>query len=1090
MLRARFLLPLFPLLLASCGSGGGSGGGSSNLLTVQSLPLPTTLLKADARGALLGSFFLEARGATLRLREFRAEVQGSFGKRLHLRNLLLVWDRDADQRYDPKRDLVLARLGIEQSKQGTLLRGPKLSRRLLPGKPERWLLVGDPGPGAMGASLSLSPGFGSVAAEGRGGRPRVVFAAARAGGSLRVEAPVFRADFLAESGGSRAALLAPRGLGVTRLLVGARTVAFEPPFASADKKGFVFPMLLPPLPPGPLVFRGLDAKGKELFRVDTGRRIGAGKGPARFVDASLTSLPRSHSFSQDASVADLDGDGLPDILLPSYAGQRDRILRNLGGGRFEEKGAAWLPALEADTVHIEPLDADGDGDIDLALAVEGGQNRLYLNQGDGRMKDVTARSMPADGDFSEDLRAADVDGDGDMDFATANLVDPKDPRKGGRVRLYLNQGNGRFVDGSAGRIPPQPTRTYDLEFADFDGDGDVDLFLANYGEPCLLLENDGRGRFAPPSLLALAPTTDRGFHTSAAVGDLDGDGDLDVLVGTFQGQSFVLRNRGGLRFAEDRTRLPAGEMSTYDVALADLDGDGDLDAFFANSNNPSVLMENDGKGNFKPFPKEAFSSPDDKAYDIEIFDADGDGALDLFVAVWGDRQDALYLARPKTPPQSAARVLRVEPNYGPPSVPTYVTIRGANFVKGTQVWVGGRPLTGISLWNSSTLNGWIPAGGSGEADLTVLVPGHPKIRVPAAFGYEVPPKGAFLDVTPLVLGAEPKSTASVAAGDLDGDGLPDLVFGDGSLGARLRLSVPKGLMRKGSLPQMSASANEVELADVNGDKKLDLLIAPGAGAPLLLLGKGDGSFEKPLRLPGPKNGSEEVAVGDLDGDGDLDLVFATDGPEVVLRNEGKKGFRVLPSAAFVDDDSRGLALGDIDGDGDLDLVVSNFKQPLRLYLNGGKGIFREQKGAFPLRRGDQSYSVALADVDGDGDLDAAIANGGAQVNRLFLGDGKGRFVEAPLGVFRPSLGGGAQVIFGDVDLDGDPDLFSSHFWGSNHLYLWKDGRLSEKPGMLPTTAGGFAGAVFTDLDADGDLDLVLAGFWGGSRIWKNPLRQP
>ncbi|GEM_PF-1628483 len=1068
------------LVAGGCGGGGGRAPG----LELRALGLPVPLLEPGEGDLVVARWRLRSLGPSLLLENPGFRPVGTFGDRPPLRRARLVLDADGDGAFDPRKDPTLGALFPDG--KGRFVPAAPFRRALPALGREDWLVVADLPAEAMGAAWTLALTFDSVRDGASGTGMRVRTATALAGAGVRVRALDFAADYLAEGGGARAALRVSGVTGLARILAGPNPVTRGRSFPAADGSGVIIPLLLPPLPPGPLVLRGLDGKGRELFRLDTKRRIGRGRGPARFLDASLTGLPRSHGFSQDATISDLDGDGRPDICLPSYAGQRDRVLRNLGGGRFEDVGLRWLPDRRDDTVHIEACDVDGDGDPDLLLAVEGGQNRLYLNEGDGRMRDVTATHLPLDDDYSEDLRAGDVDGDGDLDFVTANLVDPKDPRKGGRARLYLNRGNGVFDDGTAGRIPPAPTRTYDVEFADFDGDGDLDLFQANYGEPCTVLENDGRGRFLPAGTLGLAPTTDRGFHTSAAVGDLDGDGRLDVLVGTFQGQSFVLRNHGGLRLAEDRRAIPAGEMSTYDVALADLDGDGDLDAFFANSSNPSVLMLNDGKGRFEK--AKDFHSPDDKAYDIEVFDADGDGALDLFVAVWGDRQDALYLSRTKTPGPKEVQVLRVEPNYGPPGLPTYVTIRGRNFVKGMKASIGGRPVTGVSLWNDRQMNGWIPPGAPGEVDLTVTPPGGKPIRVQRAFGYEVPPKGAFLDATPLVLGSEPRSTASVAAGDVDGDGLPDLVFADTNRGARLRLSKKGGLMRKGTLPKMSASANEVELADLNGDGRLDLIVVDAGGKPWILEGGGNGSFKTPLRPALPSKGAEEVAVGDLDGDGDLDLVFAVGGPEVVLRNDGGMKFVPLSGSSFAADDSRGLVLGDFDGDGDRDLVVGNFKQPLRLYLNDGKGRFAERKGAFPARPGDQTYAVAAADVDGDGDLDLAVANGGAQVNRLFLGDGRGRFLEAPIGVFRPALGGGAHVVFGDVDLDGDPDLFASHFWGNNHLYWWGDGRLSEKTGMLPTTAGGFAGAAFADLDGDGDLDLVLAGFWGGCRVLLNPLR--
>ena len=1072
------------LVLAVCLAGCSRSSGGAPVPAGVSLSVsgPSTLAtEPGARSVLLLSLRIRGLAKDTRVESLSLQIHFPKGAPRPLAQLQLFMDVNADGVQDPLVDMAMAQLVL--SEDGRVAK-VALDRRFSRGQEERWLIVGNVRPAAMATSfhIGLDP-KDLVLRDGAGRQLQAVFKETVRGPLVSVADRQFAAGICLSGGGSQAAIHLPSlegGRRPARIVVGGNAATG----LTREAPG-VYSFLLPGMPAGKASLLVLDGAGKVLARLPDAVSCNGGSGPARFVDVSLTHLPLDHAFSQDAEVCDVDGDGDPDLIIPSYAGQRDRLYLNDGHGRFTDVTATHMPDVRVDSVHLEPFDADGDGDVDIAVAVEGGPNRLYLNDGSGHFTDVTEEpgrfpSIPA---FTEDLRAGDIDGDGDLDLVSANLVDYQDSRRGGQLRIYINDGRGFFKDETQQRIALMATRSYDVNLGDLDSDGDLDLFVTGYGETNRVYANDGTGVF--DVRIAQLPLHES-FHTSAVLGDVDGDGDLDVVVGTFLGQSLLYLNQGGLRFVDASRQLSTGEMSTYDVSLADLDGDSDLDIVFANTGNPSVLLINDGQGRFSAAPKGHFFTSDDNAYDVQVLDADGDGALDILVTAWGNRQDTLYLSRKTLPPAQQLLLTRVEPNSGPPEGGVWVTLRGQGFRAGMSVTLGGAALSNLTVADPRTLLAKVPAGKTGVAPIELRVPGSSVVRHAQGYSYEQAPAGAFRDVTSSTLGSEPAATTAVAAGDLNGDGLADLVFADLQLGARVRINTGNGVMRAVAFQTISASANDVELVDLDQDGKLDLLLADSAGRPWVFAGKGDGSFAKGFRLPAPTEGSEEVAVGDIDGDKDLDLVFAVFGSEVVLRNDGNMNFTVLAQKGIRLDSSKGVALGDVDGDKDLDLFVANFMQRTRLYLNNGKGIFTEAVNALPNNDGDQSFSVALADVDGDGDLDAVIANGGAQVNRLFLGDGHGQFKGAPIGVFRPALGGGAHVIFGDVDGDGGTDLFSAHFWGNNHLYFSNRGRLVERSGVLPNSPGGFAGAVFVDIDGDRDLDLVLAAFWGGSRILLNP----
>ncbi len=158
-----------------------------------------------------------------------------------------------------------------------------------------------------------------------------------------------------------------------------------------------------------------------------------------------------------------------------------------------------------------------------------------------------------------------------------------------------------------------------------------------------------------------------------------------------------------------------------------------------------------------------------------------------------------------------------------------------------------------------------------------------------------------------------------------------------------------------------------------------------------------------------------------DGDGDLDalVVGLLDRPESVWRNDGTGGFALHPAApSFGGGNSTDAALGDLDGDGDLDAVVANALAPTTVWLNDGTGAFTPHPSVPAFGLG-LSTDVTLGDLDGDGDLDAIVANAGGLPETVCLNDGSGGFAPHP---GADSFGGGNSGAVGLGDLDGDGDL--------------------------------------------------------------------
>lgn len=239
---------------------------------------------------------------------------------------------------------------------------------------------------------------------------------------------------------------------------------------------------------------------------------------------------------------DLNGDGRADLVLGNEGG--NYALINDGKGMFTDESHERMPLLTDTTQDIEAGDVDGDGDVDLVEGNEG-RPRVLINDGAGRFIDESADRMDliAGPEQTRQVALGDVDGDGDLDMAMANVAFP--PVGGDRTdRLLLNNGNGRFDDVTAARWVVDERHTVDVKLVDLDGDGDLDAVrcFAFPGGLSVLI-NDGNGFFTDRTLEWVGEQV--AVNTiDVEAADFDGDGRLDLYVCVFGGADRILLRRG------------------------------------------------------------------------------------------------------------------------------------------------------------------------------------------------------------------------------------------------------------------------------------------------------------------------------------------------------------------------------------------------------------------------------------------------------------------------------------------------------------------------------------------------------------------
>jgi hypothetical protein len=694
-----------------------------------------------------------------------------------------------------------------------------------------------------------------------------------------------------------------------------------------------------------------------------------------------------------------------------------------------------------DARSVAAADLDGDGDLDLLGAAEAGGDVTWWENTAGDGSAWTTRSVDSSFNGARFAAAGDIDGDGDLAVLAVSVSNDT-------VSWWENTGFAwAQVD-----IDTAFDQAIFVTSADLDGDGDLDVLAAGaVGAGIAWWENAaGDGSAWSKTTIDAVP----GFSArGAAIADVDGDGDLDVLGTDFLGDAITwYENTAGDGSAWTKSTVGGSFDGASAVVAADIDGDGDLDAVGAAVGDSDIAWWENTAGDGSAWSRTTVDESFGGAVAVAAVDLDRDGDIDILGAASSDDEITWW-----------------ENTGGDGSLWTEHTV-GSGFNE--PAWVATADVDG---------DGDVDVLGAARFDDEIAWWENETIHSSALFASGQTIDGSF------------GGARFVVTGDVDGDGDVD-VLGTAVSADILRWwenTMGDGSVWSGHTIDPDFDGFHLATADLDGDGDLDVVGAErenGGDYEWWENTAGDGSaWTRRLLAEGPVASDAGccpwLVPSDLDEDGDLDLV--TGDADRVFWHENTAGDGSSWSShptPNVGSAQRTVAVTDLDADGDFDLISVNSQSGQLFWFENtvGDASAWTQHSVGTI---DGLVAVWSADVDGDGDPDLLGAAENADVITWWdngAGDGSA-WTRRTVAV---DFDGAAMVSAGDIDGDGDLDVVAAARVGGEIAWwenagdglLWTDHLVD---GNVPGTTSVALG----DLDGDGDLDLVGSSTADGTVIW-------
>jgi predicted nucleotidyltransferase len=736
-------------------------------------------------------------------------------------------------------------------------------------------------------------------------------------------------------------------------------------------------------------------------------------------------------------------------------------------------------------------DYDNDGDLDILLAGSG-ITKIYQNAGANKFIEQTNISIA--GLNSTSAAWGDYDNDGDLDILLTG-----DPGVlNGMSKIYKNNGNNSFTEQTA--ISIKGVYNSSVAWGDYDNDGDLDILLTGLTLRgtgiSKIYNNKGNNSFVEQTGISLTGV----YGSSAAWGDCDNDGDLDILltgnISSFNNVSKIYKNNGNNSFTEQMD-ISLTNISEGSVAWGDYDNDGDLDILLTGDTSPtnwigiSKVYKNNGNNNFT------------EQVDISL------EGISLGSATWGDYNndgdlDILLSGRTK----ELVSISKIYKNNG-----------NNSFTEQTDI-----SLTGLSLSNAA----W--GDYDNDGDLDILMTGHNGemgvstiYKNNAAIVNVIP--NTLSDLTETINGNEVTFSWGIASDSNQNSGLNYNLYVYNMDSAFYSCSA-------NAFKQADALNGKRLIAEIGNIQKNFYVLNLMAGNYVWSVHAIDATFsggtfasEKSFSIVGvtispsakqiiePNHNGNGLSVSETDVSSKREWKYSTNmGGPYISFTPAQTGVQYVPnfqipghyyiicesiinSNSYISNEVEieipyfteqseisltgvyysSITWGDYNNDGYLDILITGDTGSGRIskiYKNNGDNSFTEQTTISLI--GVSKGSVALGDYDNDGDLDILLTGntGSNKISKIYKNNGNDSFTEQTTISLREV--DDSSVAWGDYDNDGDLDILLS---GSHYSKIVKNNGNNSfvEQSDIPLTGIVYSSVAWGDYDNDGNLDALLCG---------------
>ena len=612
------------------------------------------------------------------------------------------------------------------------------------------------------------------------------------------------------------------------------------------------------------------------------------------------------------------------------------------------------------------------------------------------------------------------------------------------------------------------TNMTSIAMTDFNGDGNQDIIVGNYGESNQVLFGNGDGTFKQPSDFGDAGTNTTSIAIHSELGIVVFGNDGQYSVGYRFGNSAEDAFSNKVQFDSNLSDGLDETMSVQALAVAHVGNDdlGDI-----------IIFGNDGQRNQILLVLQSLEvvlstlpGNETSTHAIATCDFDSDGYVDIVFGNYGQHNEILYG-------------------------------KGRGRFENPIILPGNEELTQALALGDLDADGLVDIviGNDGQSNRVLINNGDRTFDEVFLPGIDT-------------------STQTIALGDLNGDGLIDIAIGNKGSSDEVILNNRDWT----SAPSIRLPATGFKtttgilIADVDGDRRLDLLIGVNKAASMILLNNNDGGYLNAAALPDSKSRTTSLAMGDINNDGFIDVVVGNFGEKNQLLVNNGDGTFVARKDAFdgVIKNTVSIELGDLDNDGYEDLICGNGKgQASQIFMNKGNesGTFGN---AIPLSRtlNMDTKAVALGDIDDDGNLDIVLVNdvnnGQVEID-IYSRELEGQYVVKTtinlptnrtniLTRTDNTIASTLTIALGSFNGDNKLDVVLGIYGFGNYILLNRGNWTFGEPVELRGTHNSTRAIALADLDNDNHLDIVIGNdgqsnqvhFGNGDGTFRDPLQLP